>query len=292
MYDYKLLEAFTAVIENKGFEKAAAKLHITQSAVSQRVRLLEEQAGQILLVRANPPSPTDAGKKLMTHFRKVRLLESELESELSAGVGAFTQISVGLNADTLATWFFDAVQGAVLRHKILLDLRVDDQEVTHRMMKDGEVAGCISTRDTPFQSCTVSPIGTMTYRMLASAQTYRRHFAGGLSTDVLKDVPLIVYNEKDTLHLQIFEKCFGGVIPDFHAMYVPSVEQYLDAVLRGFGVGMMSDNQCKSLLDNGILIDAFAPHTVQTKLYWHRWSIGSKPLDVISKALHNNPMLI
>ena len=58
MLDYKLLEAFAMVIIEGGFEKASRRLHLTQSAISQRVKLLEDQYGQILLKRTSPPEPT------------------------------------------------------------------------------------------------------------------------------------------------------------------------------------------------------------------------------------------
>jgi len=293
MQDYKLLEAFTAVIDYKGFEKAAQALFITQSAVSQRVRLLEESIGQVLLVRGNPPTPTDAGKMVIAHFNKVKMLEGELNNDLTHQENAsYSTVSVGLNADTLSTWFFDCVQDVVLKNKILLDLHVDDQDETHRMLKDGDVAACITTRDKPFQSCTCTYLGTMTYRMYCSADMYKSYFPHGLTTDALKDVPVIIYNEKDTLHLQMFENAFGHTQLEYPKMYIPSVDQYLEAVLRGFGIGMMPDNQCLALLKSGKLADSFAPHTVKAPLYWHRWSLASAPLDIITKALINKHMLI
>lgn len=291
MYDYKLLEAFAAVVEFKGFEKAASNLFITQSAVSQRIRQLEELTGQILLVRSSPPKPTEAGKKLITHFNKVKLLENELSlSEKSDD--KYTALSIGLNADTLATWFFDAVEKTVLENKLLLDLHVDDQDETHRMMRDGEVAGCITTRDKPFQSCTCTLLGTMTYRMYCAADYHSRFFPEGLSLQAIKDVPVIIYNDKDTLHLQMFNKAFGCTPADYPKMFVPSVEQYLDAVRRGFGIGMMPDNQCRELLLQGIITDAFTPFVIETPLYWHRWSISSATLDAVTKTLINNKSLL
>ena len=72
MLDYKLLEALAQVVQSGGFDKAAQELHITQSAVSQRVKLLEGQTGQILLARTTPPRATEAGRNLLKHFRRNR----------------------------------------------------------------------------------------------------------------------------------------------------------------------------------------------------------------------------
>jgi LysR family transcriptional regulator (chromosome initiation inhibitor) len=286
MYDYKLLEAFCAVVECGGFEKAAEKLFITQSAVSQRVRQLEDAAKSVLLVRSNPPAPTDTGKAFMAHFNKVRALEHELEKALSHEEDCgFTGVCIGLNADTLATWFFDAVEETVKRERILLKLRVDDQEVTHSMLKNGEAAGCISTRSTPMQGCSVHYLGKTTYRMYAAPEKHKEWFPNGFTAEALQNVPVIIYNERDTLHTQMFRNALGSENVIHPSLYIPSVEKYLDAVIRGFGIGMMPDQQCRACLEQGIISDAAAPYTVEAHLYWHRWNIESKPLDALTKAL-------
>ncbi|WP_041230169.1 ArgP/LysG family DNA-binding transcriptional regulator [Deferribacteres bacterium DY0609] len=293
MYDYKLLEAFTAVVENKGFERASLVLHLTQSAVSQRVRQLEEAVGQILLVRSNPPVPTDAGKNIISHFKKVELLEVELDNSLlHKEVSGFTTVSVSLNADSLCTWFLDAVEKAVKKNRILLKLYVDDQDETHRMMKDGEVSACISTRDKPFQSCSCSLIGTMSYKMFCSPEIYEKHFKNGFDINTLKEVPVIIYNEKDTLHKQMFTNAFKTQPSDFPYMHIPDVNKYKDAIANSFGIGMMTVMQCREFLDNGTLRDAFYPHTVQTPLYWHRWNITSLSLDALTNSILKKNMLI
>ena len=63
--DYRTLQALDAVIRERGFERAAQKLCITQSAVSQRIKQLENMFGQPLLVRTVPPRPTEQGQKLL-----------------------------------------------------------------------------------------------------------------------------------------------------------------------------------------------------------------------------------
>lgn len=293
MYDYKLLEAFTAVIEHKGFDKAAKALYLTQSAVSQRVRQLEEAFGQILLVRSSPPTPTEAGKEILAHFKKVKLLESELDNNLSSDEqSGFSPVSIALNADSLATWFFDAVTETVKKHKILMNLHVDDQEETHRMLKDGEVSACISTRNSPFQSCTCDYIGTMTYRMFSSPEVYNTYFKDGWDDSTLLNVPVIIYNNKDTLHAQMFETAFGKQPASYPSMLMPDVQKYFDSVCLGMGLGMMPDIQCKEYVKDGLLVDAFAPYKVEAPLYWHRWSLDSGSLDLLTKALTKKPTLL
>ena len=55
MLDYSALSALAAVIREGSFERAAQSLHVTPSAVSQRIRLLEERLGCALVVREQLP---------------------------------------------------------------------------------------------------------------------------------------------------------------------------------------------------------------------------------------------
>ncbi|HWQ10216.1 MAG TPA: LysR family transcriptional regulator, partial [Holophaga sp.] len=77
MIDYHLVEAFAAVIEERGFVRAAQRLCITQPAVSQKVRQLENQLGRALILRETPPRATPAGARLLRHYRQVTALEDE-----------------------------------------------------------------------------------------------------------------------------------------------------------------------------------------------------------------------
>ncbi len=84
MFDYKLLSALAAVVEQAGFERGAQVLGLSQSAISQRIKLLEARVGQPVLVRATPPTPTDIGRRLLNHVQQVRLLERDLQSQVPA----------------------------------------------------------------------------------------------------------------------------------------------------------------------------------------------------------------
>ena len=169
MIDYRNLAALAAVVDEGGFEKAARVLNLTQSAVSQRIRALEEGLGLVLLVRVSPPTPTAAGRRLLALWRQVRRLEEDVLAEVGRGEGeAFSVLPVGVNADSLATWFLPALDDFLRAHDVLLDVRVDDQEVTHELLRAGEVAGCVSERAEAVQGCRVVPLGVKTYRLVAS----------------------------------------------------------------------------------------------------------------------------
>ena len=112
MLDYASLAALAAVVREGSFERAARALHVTPSAISQRVRLLEERVGCALVVRGQPCQATDTGRRLCQHVDRVRLLEHELHAglpTLDPTGEARVRLPVAVNADSLATWFAPAV---------------------------------------------------------------------------------------------------------------------------------------------------------------------------------------
>jgi LysR family transcriptional regulator (chromosome initiation inhibitor) len=112
MLDYPALAALAAVIREGSFERGAQALGVTPSAVSQRVRGLEEKLGTVLVQRGQPCVPTELGRTLCSHFDQVRLLEADLDPALKprlAGNETTPTIRLAVNADSLATWFPDAV---------------------------------------------------------------------------------------------------------------------------------------------------------------------------------------
>ena len=101
--DYKSLRLLDLIIKEQGFEKASAKLFITQSAVSQRVKQLENQVGSLLLTRTVPPKPTELGQKLLGLLYHVDLIEHDAFDNESGN--HVVTIPISINADSLATGF-------------------------------------------------------------------------------------------------------------------------------------------------------------------------------------------
>jgi LysR family transcriptional regulator (chromosome initiation inhibitor) len=165
--DYRGLAALDAVIDYGSFDKAAAALAITQSAVSQRIRMLENSAGELLIVRSQPPSPTEAGQRLIAHYRQVRLLESALDKR-PGDADARPEIAIAVNADSAATWLQEAVTPLMANGDCMLQIRLDDQDHTLSMLREGRVFGCVTSETAQVAGTTVTPLGKMRYFCVAS----------------------------------------------------------------------------------------------------------------------------
>lgn len=286
MFDYKLIEALVMVAQEGGFDKAARVLCITQSAVSQRVKLLEELTGQVLIARTTPPQATSAGRKLLKHYLQVKRLEDDLMGEIGEPANkGFASIAVGINADSLAIWLLDAIHFFLLEEQVLLDIRVDDQEQTHRLLKDGEVMGCISSQEQPMQGCRIEYLGRMNYRMMATPEFAARWFLNGLTIKDVHSAPAIIFDRKDELHHKLLHQAFGEVPSSLPTHYFPSVEKYPEVITLGLAYGMLPDQQSTPLVRSGQLVDLSPGCHVTVKLYWHCWSLKSKLLNKFTQQL-------
>lgn len=291
MLDYKLLEALAAVIEEGGFERASRRLNITQSAVSQRIRQLEETLGQPVLARTQPPAPTGPGRRLLRHSRRVGLLEAELARSLEHGTEAgnpdapWQTLALAVNADTLATWFTGAVLPLLSNERLALDLKVDDQERTHELLRAGEVVGCISTRKTAMQGCRVLFLGIMRYHCACSPEFAARWFAQGLTLSTAHLAPAVVFNRQDTVHDRFLTDFLGESPQHAPRHHVPNSERFVDFVVGGAGYGLIPHMQAAAPLAQGRLVDLAPAHAMSVPLYWHCWNIASPLLAQLTKSL-------
>ena len=142
MLDYASLSALAHVVREGSFERAARALNVTPSAVSQRIRLLEERVGCALVVRGTPCVPTDTGRRLCQHVDRVRLLEQDLHETLPALAPegpARATLPVAVNADSLATWFAPALASFAAESPVLMHVAVDDEGHTAQWLRNGAV---------------------------------------------------------------------------------------------------------------------------------------------------------
>lgn len=289
MLDYKLLEALSAVTEEGGFERAARRLNLTQSAVSQRIRQLEEAAGQPVLARTQPPAPTACGRRLLRHARRVGLLEAELARSMEPGqdseAGPWRTLALGVNADSLATWFPAAVLPLLTSERLALDLKVDDQERTHELLRAGEVAGCVSTRPTPMQGSRALFLGGMRYHCACAPGFAARWFPRGLDPKAAGRAPAVVFNRQDTVHDRFLEGFLGQSPQGAPRHHVPNSERFVDFVLGGAGYGLIPHIQADAPLAQGLLVDLAPDAPMFVPLYWHCWNIASPLLARLTRAL-------
>lgn len=288
MFDYKLLSALAAVVEQAGFERAAQVLGLSQSAVSQRIKLLEARIGQPVLVRATPPSPTDIGRRLLNHVQQVRLLERDLHNLVPAldEGGVPERLRIALNADSLATWWAQAVGAFCAEHGVLIDLVVEDQDVGLKRMRAGEVAACLCGSERPVAGARSLRLGAMRYRALASPEFLARYFPDGFSPQALARAPALVFGPDDFLQHRYLQSL--GVEGGFQHHLCPSSEGFMRMTEAGIGWGLVPELQVREQLASGKLQELVSERCIDVPLYWHHWRAGGQLLAQLTDHLAKN----
>ena len=285
------LECLAAVLEEGGFDKAAQRLHVTQSAVSQRLRALEAQVGSVLVVRSRPLRPTAAGQLLLKHVQQLRLLRTDLDQELHSLMphamrksGQDEAISIAINADSIATWAIAALQDLALQ-QLPLEIIADDQDFTQEWLRSGQVLGCVTTLKQALRGCKMVPLGAMHYVAVASADFARKHLPQGLTPHNFRDVSFLSFNRKDDMAAEFVARTFGLKRVALNHLFVPSTEGQMRAVSAGWGVGVMPELLARGPIADGSLVDLVPGHFLPIQLYWHCWNLESELLDALTEAL-------
>ncbi len=273
------LATLLAIAEHGTFEAAARAQRLTPSAVSQRVRALEAAVGQVLVQRTSPCRPTSAGEVLLRLARQHQLLAAEADRELGSA-GAATELTLAVNADSLATWFRDVLSHVAGWDGVALRLHVEDQAFSADLLRRGDALAAITSDPTPVQGCRVTPLGAMRYRPAATpavAERWRR----GRGSDWQR-MPVVVLNEKDDLQHSFLAR--RGVAEPALWHRVPTSGDFAEAVRLGLGWGLLPEAQLAPWLDDGSVV-LLGRDVVDVSLHWMRWRIDSPLLDRLGGAV-------
>jgi LysR family transcriptional regulator (chromosome initiation inhibitor) len=290
-FDPAALECLAAIIEEGGFERAARRLSITQSAVSQRLRSLEALVGTVLVVRTRPLRLTAAGQLLLKHTRQLRLLRADLDRDLqelapssAAGTREDERVSIAINADSIATWALPAL-GDLARQGLPFEIIADDQDFTQEWLREGSVLGCVTTLKHALRGCKVVPLGSMRYVAVAQPQYARERLPRGLGPQNFRSHTFVAFNRKDDLQAEFVAKACGLKRVTLGQVFVPSSEGQVRAALSGWGVSVVPELLVRGLLQQAQLVEVGNGCTVHVQLYWHCWNLQSEVLDSLTAAI-------
>jgi LysR family transcriptional regulator (chromosome initiation inhibitor) len=289
MLDYTSLAAVAAVVREGSFERAARTLNVTTSAVSQRVKHLEERLGSILIVRGQPCRATDMGRLLCSHVEQVGLLEQELRGALpklaqTDGRDDRVTLRVAVNADSLGTWFIGAMAQFVDAENALVDIALDNEEHTVEWLRSGEVLAAVTAHAQPVQGFNSVPLGRLTYLAVASPGFVRRYFPDGVTAAALNSAPSLKFNNKDRMQAQWARRvCRRDVETPAH--WFPATQAFLDASLAGIGWGMNPESLVREHLESGALVELVPGRNLAVPLYWQHTRLQVPMLNRLTEAV-------
>lgn len=293
--DSRQLAALAAVLHEGSFEAAARTLHVTPSAVSQRIKALEERLGRVLIRRGSPCTATEAGQALQRHAQQLALLEAQalapfgLDAVVPRGRGSsaappLLPLAVAVNADSLATWFVPALAEVAGAHGVRFDLVVDDQDHSHELLREGRVMAAVTADPHPVQGCRAEPLGALRYLAVASPSFVARHFPSGPTHAALAVAPITVFDRKDQLQARFLRRLSHRVLaPPEHR--IPSTHGFIHAALHGLGWGVHPQMLVASLVERGDLVEIAPGHRLDVPLHWQSWRLDAPVLAALGAAV-------
>ncbi|WP_138471025.1 LysR family transcriptional regulator ArgP [Poseidonocella sp. HB161398] len=287
MIDYPAARALAMVVQTGSFEGAARMLGVTPSAVSQRVRQLEERIGAVLVERASPCTATAEGARLCRHMEQVGMLERELLDHLP-GLGGGDRLPVTLdiavNADSLGTWFLPALAPFAEATGFLLNIVIDDEEHTAEWLRRGRVLAAVTAMARPVQGCQVTPLGRLRYAAAASPAYVARHFPQGVTAEALGRAPALTFSQKDRLQTDWARAEFGpGLTLPTH--WLPSTQGFVEAALLGIGWGLNPELLLRGHLDAGRLVELMPGRGLDRPLFWQVSRLAAGRLSGLTREV-------
>src|SRR5262245_9062279 len=289
MLDYASLAAVSTVVQEGSFERAARVLNVTPSAISQRIKLLEERLGTVLIARGQPCTATDTGRLLCRHIEHVAMLEQDLRGALPnpsqpERPGERVTLRVAVNADSLGTWFIKAIAAFRESEDVLLDVSLDDQENTVNLLRSGHVLAAVTANAQPVQGCNSTSLGKMTYVAVASPSFVAKYFRDGVTAAALAQAPAITFNRIDRLQaVWVRRVCRRDV--DTPTDWLPSTQSFVDGTVAGIGWGMNPVQLVQEHLDAGRIVELVPGKRLPLPLYWQHSRLQVPMLERLTKAV-------
>ena len=275
-----------AAVDEGTFDAAAALLHVTPSAVSQRIKALEQRIGRVLLLRTRPITLTDSGEVIVRFARQLAQLEHDAGVELGLpATGEPTRLPVAVSADAMDVWLMPAMARASERAPIRLELIREDEGHTIDLLHQGLVMAAVSSVAQPVQGCQVRSLGRMRYFAMANPAFYAHWLRDESLIERLPQVPVVEFDRKDVVQDNVLRALGVTRSEGTVRHYVPSTAAYRQAVISGLGWGSIPEEHADEDRATGKLVDLAPDTPLDVPLYWHQWKLDSPALAVLADSV-------
>ncbi|MCS4534834.1 LysR family transcriptional regulator ArgP [Corynebacterium sp. HS2168-gen11] len=277
------LQTLLTIIDEGSFEHAALSLGISPSAVSQRIRALEKEAGRVVVRRTSPVTATSAGEVLVQAARQMALLEAETMAALSGRIEK-VPLSVAVNADSLATWFQPVLADVASWENTTLHLRIEDEAHSLNLLRRGDVLGVVTRESHPVPGCDSVSLGTMQYVSVANPQLLARYTFNGVVD--WEKMPALRFGPRDALQHEDLKNRVQQLPSTRRVSQIPSAAAFVEATRVGLGWSLLPIQDAQPLLDRNeiVLLD---DRVLDVALYWQRWRLESPSLLKLTESVYN-----
>lgn len=269
-FDYRALAVLDAVATHGSFDKAAGALGISQSAVSQRIKALEDNVGRLLIVRGVPATATGLGQRLISHYRGVKLMEATLDIDLGKPV-SMPELSIAVDAASLATWFPLCLPPLLMPPRCQLDVQVAARQEAQLLIREGAIHGAVAEQDgTEPRGATVTPLGAMRHVCVATPQFAAHWFGDGFTAEAVPLAPAVTHERELTRQFLAEHLALRAPFPH-HTL--PLSTALNDCLFGGLAWGLLPYLQAAQGLAQGQLVDLLPGAYVDVPLAWYAWEL-------------------
>ncbi len=282
------LRTLTVAIRLGTFDAAAQDLHVTPSAVSQRIKALETRVGRVLVHRVKPLEPTEAGRVLVRLATQMELLEREAVAGLVEEAGglatSYASLPIAVNADALYSWLIDALAEVQSRHRVVFEVVREDHTRTAERLRRGEVVAAITAEPKPVPGCRVVRLGRLRYAAVATDAFHAQHFHAGVGSISLAEAPVVAFDRSDSLQHDFIRRVTRRHLTP-PVTYLPSVREFDRAIRVGMGWGLLPESDVVDELADGHLVELVPGRRTDVPLFWQHWTLGSDIVADLTEAV-------
>ncbi|MEH3153865.1 MAG: LysR family transcriptional regulator ArgP [Gordonia paraffinivorans] len=286
------LATLVAVVREGTFDAAARALHITPSAVSQRIKSLENETGRLLVRRTRPCTPTIDGEVLLRLAEQWDLLRTSALAELAGEPEEPStdprdrprvSLPIASNADSLAIWLLPVIAEMQRQHPVSIEVLRDDESRNTEFLRSGRVVGALTSEPGRVRGCVVHRLGATRYLPVATPEFAAYWLPDGLRGADLARAPMVAFDRADTIMATLIRRHTRRAV-DPPTTYVPASTEYHRAVELGAGWGTVPEAQIAPALARGT-VRLLSDSHIDVELYWQHWAVESPLIRALTEMI-------
>ena len=246
------LEAFMAVAKHKSVHAAARAIHLSQTAMTQRIHSLEHKLETTLFIRARQGMQLTAeGEKLLRYCHTVADFSSEtLQQMMSAGIDSIQRITITGPSSIMASRIIPGGMQIMKNFpKLFITFNVDDTDTSIELLRSGLSHFSILKPEQVSQDMVSKPLAAEEYLLICCKKWRHRKLQ-----DILNHERIIDFNAADQTTLNYLKQFNLFQYAKADRLFVNRTDSLTQMLVEGYGYGVLTKEFSQPYLKNGSLI--------------------------------------
>lgn len=263
------LLAFIAVAEYKTVHKAAKAIHLSQTAMTQRIQSLERKLNTTLFIRTTTGMKlTSEGEKLLRYSKTILEYSSEtLSNLLDAGFSSMQRVKISGPTSIMISRIIPSCAKLMKTFpQLYLDFNINDTNCPVTSLKDGSSQFAVLKREDVSRDMQSKNLAPEEYQLVATKKWQKRKLK-----DILQNERIIDFYDSDkmTINYLTHFNLLDWSQPD--RLFVNRTESLSTMFVEGYGYGVLTKEFSAALIKKGdlILLNSGKVFNNVLKLAWY-----------------------